>query len=952
MLVIKRKLIKISILFLLSGQICHVQAQQAKLVQKVVKKGDEMVIPFEKYVLPNGLTVILTEDHSDPMVHVDVMYHVGSAREEIGKSGFAHFYEHMMFEGSDHVKSGDFFKTVNAAGGTLNGNTTRDRTTYYETVPSNQLQKMLWLESDRMGFLMNAVTQEKFEIQRSTVKNERGQNYDNRPYGLASEAVSKALYPYGHPYSWLTIGYVEDLNKVDVNDLKRFFLRWYGPNNATLTIGGDINPAQTLAWVEKYFGSIPRGPEVKKTILPAPVINSDRYISYTDNYARLPLLYIDYPGVKLFDKDAAALDALSLIIGQGKNSIFYKNFVLTRKATQAVMESETNELAGDISIQVIPFPGQTLADMKATVDASFAEFEKKGVTDEDLDRFKGIAESNFINSLASISGKVNELAEDQTFTGNPNQIGKQLDDIQKVTKSDVIRVFNQYIRGKASVFLSVLTKGSTTTPIGPDNYTIDQNGYKAPDYGYVGLIYHKAKDNFDRSNQPPAGTNPVVKIPPFWTAKTGNGINLIGAFNNEIPTVSISLAIKGGGLLAAKDPSKAGLPIIVAQLLNDETSNFTAEQLNSQLEKLGSKIQATVTADATVFRISSLTKNLDETLSLLQERLFNAKFTQEALDRVKKQTIQSFQTAKTQPANIANNVILKVLYGKDNIRTYGLAGNEQTIPNISLTDVQAYYNNYFVPNLTNIVIVGDVSETAIKSKLQFLDKWKPKEVLVPDADNTTKPVAANTIYFVDIPHAAQSEIRIGYVTGLNYDATGTFYKLGLTNYQLGGCFNSRLNLDLREAKGWTYGANSTFSSNKYGGVFIASAGVRAFSTDSAVNEFILDIKHYANNGITPPELAFTKSSIGQSDALKYETNNQKAAFLSRIQDFNLQRNFVNEENTILAGITIDQIDALAKKYLDPAKMSILVVGDKEKVMPGLQKEGYTVIELDADGNLK
>jgi len=632
MLVIKRKLIKISILFLLSGQICHVQAQQAKLVQKVVKKGDEMVIPFEKYVLPNGLTVILTEDHSDPMVHVDVMYHVGSAREEIGKSGFAHFYEHMMFEGSDHVKSGDFFKTVNAAGGTLNGNTTRDRTTYYETVPSNQLQKMLWLESDRMGFLMNAVTQEKFEIQRSTVKNERGQNYDNRPYGLASEAVSKALYPYGHPYSWLTIGYVEDLNKVDVNDLKRFFLRWYGPNNATLTIGGDINPAQTLAWVEKYFGSIPRGPEVKKTILPAPVINSDRYISYTDNYARLPLLYIDYPGVKLFDKDAAALDALSLIIGQGKNSIFYKNFVLTRKATQAVMESETNELAGDISIQVIPFPGQTLADMKATVDASFAEFEKKGVTDEDLDRFKGIAESNFINSLASISGKVNELAEDQTFTGNPNQIGKQLDDIQKVTKSDVIRVFNQYIRGKASVFLSVLTKGSTTTPIGPDNYTIDQNGYKAPDYGYVGLIYHKAKDNFDRSNQPPAGTNPVVKVPPFWTAKTGNGINLIGAFNNEIPTVSISLAIKGGGLLAAKDPSKAGLPIIVAQLLNDETSNFTAEQLNSQLEKLGSKIQATVTADATVFRISSLTKNLDETLSLLQERLFNAKFTQEALD--------------------------------------------------------------------------------------------------------------------------------------------------------------------------------------------------------------------------------------------------------------------------------------------------------------------------------
>ncbi|WP_254070926.1 pitrilysin family protein, partial [Pedobacter sp. L105] len=256
MLLVNKKLIKILVLLLFGTSAYDAGAQQVKLVQKVVKNGDALAIPFQKYILSNGLTVILAEDHSDPIVHVDVMYHVGSAREEIGKSGFAHFFEHMMFEGSDHVKSGDHFKIITEAGGSLNGTTSEDRTTYYETVPNNQLEKMLWLESDRMGFLMNAVTQQKFEIQRSTVKNERGQNYDNRPYGLADEAVSKALYPYGHPYSWLTIGYIEDLNKVDVNDLKRFFLRWYGPNNATLTIGGDIDSKQTLAWVEKYFGTI------------------------------------------------------------------------------------------------------------------------------------------------------------------------------------------------------------------------------------------------------------------------------------------------------------------------------------------------------------------------------------------------------------------------------------------------------------------------------------------------------------------------------------------------------------------------------------------------------------------------------------------------------------------------------------------------------------------------
>ncbi|HEY0679854.1 MAG TPA: pitrilysin family protein, partial [Chitinophagaceae bacterium] len=255
----KRKLLLVATLVIVA---CGQLMAQAKLVEKVTRKGTELVIPYEKYVLPNGLTVVVHEDHSDPVVHVDVTYHVGSAREEIGKSGFAHFFEHMMFQGSDNVADEQHFKIVTDAGGTLNGSTNRDRTNYYQTVPSNQLEKMLWLEADRMGFLLDAVTQKKFEIQRATVKNERGQNYDNRPYGLAGETAARNLYPYGHPYSWLTIGYVEDLNRVDVNDLKNFFLRWYGPNNATITVGGDVNAADVVKLAEKYFGSIPRGPEV------------------------------------------------------------------------------------------------------------------------------------------------------------------------------------------------------------------------------------------------------------------------------------------------------------------------------------------------------------------------------------------------------------------------------------------------------------------------------------------------------------------------------------------------------------------------------------------------------------------------------------------------------------------------------------------------------------------
>src|SRR5215213_9789280 len=308
---------------------------QAKLVEKVVRKADEIVIPYEKYVLPNGLTVIVHEDHSDPVVHVDVTYHVGSAREEIGKSGFAHFFEHMMFNGSDNVADEQHFKTVIESGGTMNGTTNRDRTNYFETVPGNQLEKMLWLEADRMGFLLDAVTQQKFEIQRATVKNERGQRYDNAPYGLAAETAARNLYPYGHPYSWLTIGYVEDLNRVNVNDLKNFFLRWYSPNNAVVTVGGDVKPADIVKLVEKYFGSIPRGPEVSKVMVPPAVLDNDRYISYVDNYARLPLLTMTYPTVPNYHPDMAALGCLAQVLGQGNTSILYQTMVKPQNALQA-----------------------------------------------------------------------------------------------------------------------------------------------------------------------------------------------------------------------------------------------------------------------------------------------------------------------------------------------------------------------------------------------------------------------------------------------------------------------------------------------------------------------------------------------------------------------------------------------------------------------------------------
>jgi zinc protease len=922
---------------------------QTKLVEKVTQKGSELIIPYEKYILPNGLTLVVHEDHSDPVVQVDVTYHVGSAREEIGKSGFAHFFEHMMFQGSDHVADEQHFKMVTASGGSLNGSTNRDRTNYYETVPNNQLEKMLWLESDRMGFLLDAVTQPKFEVQRATVKNERGQNYDNRPYGLVSEYVSKNLYPYGHPYSWLTIGYIEELNKVNVIDLKNFFLRWYGPNNATVTVGGDVRTAEVVSLVDKYFGSIPKGPDVKKMRLAAPVLSGDRYVSYVDNYARQPQLVITYPTVPIYHPDMAALACLAQVLGQGKNSVLYQTMEKTQKALNASSFSGLSELAGEFTIRVTPAPGNSLADSYRSVQEAFKTFEARGVTDDDIAKFKGGYESQTINGLQSVSGKVFQLAQFQTLAGNPNMIGPLLTMYNAIKKEDVLRVYNQYIKGKPAVILSVVTKGQEANVVAQDNYKVDASHYAAPEYGYQGLIYSKAKDNFDRSKIPGNGPNPVVKVPAFWTKDLSGGVSVIGTETKELPIVTLSLTLQGGQLLEAYDTSKTGLSRMFALMMNEDTKNYTAEQMQLELQKLGSSISVTSDLDGIIFSVQALKKNIDKTLVLLEERIRNPKFTEDAFKRIKKQSLEQFKQIKSQPALIADIIFNKLNYGSGNILGMSGYGTEHTVSNIALADVEAFYSNYITSRESRLIVVGDISQNEIIGKLGFLGTLPDKEVKLPEL-KSAPAIAKTKIFLADIPKAAQTEFRIGYPTGLKYDATGEYYKAGLMNYVLGGAFNSRVNLNLREDKGWTYGARTGFSGDKYHGDFYFESGIKAEATDSALTEVIKDLTDYSKKGITPDEIGFMKSAIGQRDALRYETGFQKAGFIGRILTYKLQADFADEEIKILHDISQAEINQLAAKWINPDRANILLVGDKAKILPGLQKLGYEIVELDVNGN--
>jgi len=921
---------------------------QAKLVEKVTKKGNELVIPYEKYVLPNGLTLIIHEDHSDPVVHVDVTYHVGSGREEIGKSGFAHFFEHMLFQGSDNVADEQHFKIVQESGGTLNGSTDRDRTNYYQTVPSNQLEKMLWLEADRMGFFLDAVTQKKFEVQRSTVKNERGQRLDNVPYGLRFEKIHQNLYPYGHPYSWQTIGYVEDLNRVDVNDLKNFFLRWYGPNNAAITIGGDVKPAEVVKLVEKYFGSIPAGPKVEPVKVPSVKLDSNRYVSYVDNYARAAMLNFTYPTVPSTHSDEPALTALAQILGQGRNSILFQQFTKKQLALQAQAFNYLSELSGELHVVLLPTPGKTMADMEKLYYAALDSFEKRGVTDEDIIKFKGGIESQMINSLQSVAGKATQLAEYQYLNGNPNMIGKDLAGYTSLTKEDVMRVYNKYIKGKGAVVLSIVPKGQEQLIAKADNYTIDTTKYTRPDYGYAGLKYNKGKDNFDRAKIPGNGPAPVVKVPKFWRKDLPNGARVIGTENTEIPTVTMSITIPGGHLLQANNLGKAGLASFFAQMMNEDTKNYTAEQMTIELQKLGSSLNISSTTDGIVFSVQSLKKNIDATLALLQERMFNPMFNQDDFERNQKQRLEGFKLQKAQPAAVASTVFAKVNYGENHILGISQSGTEETIKNITLQDIQNYYNTNMTSQDAKVVIVGDVKEAEILPKLAFLNKLPKKKITLPKV-NPAPPVDKTKVFLVDVPKSAQSEFRIGYTTGMKYDPLGDHYKAQLANYALGGNFNSRLNLNLREDKGWTYGASSGFSADKYSGTFQFSSGIRGDATDSALIEVMKDVKNYLQNGPTDEELQFMKSAIAQSDARQYETGFQKAAFIGRILDYNLPANYIDQQNKILKSMTKEQLKETSNRFIQPEKMNILLVGDKAKILDGVKKLGYEVVELDADG---
>lgn len=916
--------------------------QGVTFIEQVKAVSGKAVIPYSKYQLANGLTVILSPDDSDPLVNVDVTYHVGSAREQQGKSGFAHFFEHMMFQGSKHVGDQQHFKLITEAGGNLNGSTNRDRTNYYETVPANQLQKVLWLESDRMGFLLDAVSQRKFEIQRSTVKNERAQNFENRPYGLIYEKMAEALYPRSHPYSWQTIGYVEDLDRVDVNDLKAFFLRWYGPNNATLTIGGDINKAQTLAWINKFFGSIPRGPEVKNAPKQPAKLAHNRFITLEDNIQQ-PMLMMGWPTAYLGAKDQSSLDMLGQVIGSGTNSLLYQKLVKTGEAVDAGAFQDCAELACTMYVYAMAPSGNNgnLSQLRTKVMAVVNGIETQGINPQQLNEIKGSVAASAIYGLQSVAGKVSQLAAYQTFFGNPNYLSTELANVNRVTTDSVMAAYNKYLYQQPSVSLSVVPKGQLQLQAAKPNFTpaprhlSAHNKIKEQD-----LAYRSVTDNFDRNVMPQASTPVKAVMPSLYEFTLANGIKVIGTEYKETPTITLQLSVPAGRRVEPE--GKAGLAQLTAAMMNEGTAKLTAEEMASQLDTLGSSITVNAGLYGTTITLNTLTKHLPQTLALFEQRLLQPIFTESDFKRLKKQMLEGIVYEHQSAEWLANQATRDVLF-KGTIFSRPAEGTQASINAITLQDVKDFYHRYYTPNGADVVVVGDIKQVNLKADLAPLVSWKgaPKPVfMTPKLPHLSQ----QAIWLVNKPHAPQTVVRL-VRQGMAYDATGELFKTQLANFNLAGNFNSRLNLNLREDKGYTYGAGGYLTGGREIGMASFYAQVRANATLPAIKEFIAELTRMSTTGLTDKEVKFMRLAVGQQDALSYETPAKKAALLGTILSYDLPQDFVAQRNHIVATITKAKMDKLAHKWFNPKDYQIIIVGDAKTLLPQLKTLGLPVHQL-------
>jgi len=899
-------------------------------------------IAVEKVQLANGLDVLMVEDHRLPRVSVSIWYHVGPVNEDPGRTGFAHLFEHMMYQKSKHVAEDAFFRTLEAAGGSdMNGTTDQDRTTYFETVPTNQLETVLWLESDRMGYLLDDLTAESFKNQQDVVRNERRQGIENQPYGIVGEAVTHSLFPKEHPYYSDVIGSHQDIQAAQVADVRKFFKQYYSPNNASIAIVGDIDKAKTRQLIEKYFGSLKRGPEVPAVHVTTPEITSERRVVVKD-HVELPRLYMAWLTPPIFKPGDAESRLAAGILGQGKSSRLYRSLVYDKQIAQDIVAyTEPFTLGSKLTVIATARAGHTLEEIEKEIDTQLDSLRMSGPTAAELNRVKTATETEILFSLernGGFSGIADRINMYNHHLKNPDYLTQDILRYRTVSIPDVQKFAAKYLAKDARVVVYGIPG--------------EQDLGKPVPTGKVAANDKPESVNADepwRATPPVPGPAPSLVLPAPVSFKLASGLNVVLDYRKGWPVVAAKLVMRSGS--GANPIEKPGLANFTLSMLDEGTATLSANQFSDLLEQLGAQLEPTAAEEYMSLTLTSARANIQGGLDLLADAAMNPAFPDKEIERERKRILGDLSQEKADPWSTANRVVTMAVNGEKSPYGYTELGTTESVGAITQSDLRGYWSGHIVPENSALIVSGDLTQSELTSMLsKTLSGWKSNSSQGANSFNLVPLYSASRLVLVDMPGASQTELRFAVLGPPR--TTPDYESIQVLNAIFGGLFSSRINMNLREKNGYTYGARSAFTYLRNFGWFEASSGVRTDVTGPATREVLSEVRKIGESPVSDEEMKLARELLVGALPARFQTTQQTVNALTDVVTFDLGLDFYSGYAKRVTAVGKDQVAAMAKKYLIPEKMLVVAVGDRKKVESGLSALGLGKIQLrDAEGKV-
>jgi zinc protease len=880
-------------------------------------------VAYQKFVLKNGLTLIVHEDHKAPIVAVNIWYHVGSKNERPGKTGFAHLFEHLMFGGSENHQQ-RYIEAMEPIGATdLNGTTNSDRTNYFENVPTSAVDYTLWLESDRMGHLLGAIDQKTLDLQRGVVQNEKRQG-ENQPYGVAYELITKATYPAGHPYSWTVIGSMDDLNAASMSDVQEWFKTYYGPSNAVLSVAGDIDAATARQKVEKYFGDIPAGPPIAANrVWIAKMTGTHRQVA--EDRVPQARIYKVWNVPQDGTPDSDYLDLVSSVLSSGKSSRLYKRLVYDDQiATNVSAFNSSSELGGQFRIQATARPGDDLTKVEKALDEELARLLEGGPTAAEMERVKNQRLAGFLRGIERVGGfggKSDLLASSQVYQGSPDAYKASLKRIEAATPEDVRSAARRWLADGV--------------------YVLEVHPYPK---------YETSKTGADRSKLPELGAFPELRLPKLQHSTLANGMKVVLAERHETPLVNLWVVLDAG--YAADQSALPGAAQATAALLTGGTKGRTALQISDEQAVLGAQLGAYSNLDVSVVRLSALKAKLDPSLALYADVILNPVFPQEDFARQQKQQLAAIQREKVTGVAMGLRVLPALLYGKGHSYGNSLTGSgtEESVAKLTREDLVKFHQTWFRPNNGTLVVVGDTTMAEITPKLEKLFAgWTKRDVPAKNISHVPFP-AKPVVYIMDRPGALQSDILVGQVAPPHNSPDEI--AMETMNSIFGSDFGARINMNLREDKHWSYGATSVLFDARGQQPFLVYAPVQSDKTKESLDELNKEFRGIVGN--RPPvaaELQRAQNSMTLKLPGSRETIDAVGSSILEQVQFGLPDDYYATFAQKVRSLGVPAVTDAAKSTIHPDNLVWVVVGDRAKIEAGIRQLGLGEVKfLDANGN--